>query len=73
MSSTSAVTISSDITGAEYGHAWRADDGTPCATVHLGDSTIRFEDSALARATAAECLKAADAMDALPPAGGGQP
>ena len=71
----SVVQVVSDITRAELGHAWRdPQDGVACATVYLATHTsIRFEDPADARALAVECLKAADAMEALHPAqDGGQ-
>jgi len=68
------VNITSPAGEPEFTQAWRADDGGARASVHLGDSWITFDGPALARALAAECAKAAGAMDALPPAqDGGQP
>jgi hypothetical protein len=62
------VHISSKITEARYGHAWRDDKhNTIHATVSCGDTLIVLNDAATARQVAAECVKAADAMDALRP------
>lgn len=60
------VHISSKITEARYGHAWRGDKhNTIHATVSFGDTYIVVNDAATARQLAAECIKAADALDAL--------
>lgn len=57
-----------------HSHTWRGNDGEARAAVDIGATWLAFDDPAGARALAAECLKAADAMDALPPAPeGGQP
>lgn len=56
-----------------YGHAWRDDEGTLHATITFGQSWITFGSPADARASAVACIRAAEAMEALPPAqDGGQ-
>jgi hypothetical protein len=52
----------------QFGHAWRDPDGRPHATVYLGASWVDLTDPAAARALAAEATRAAEAMEALPPA-----
>ncbi len=70
---TSFIHARSAIKAPAFRQAWR--DGTGVyATVSLGRSTLHFDGPALARALAAECTKAADAMEALLPAqDGGRP
>ncbi|HLK77217.1 MAG TPA: hypothetical protein VKU77_26645 [Streptosporangiaceae bacterium] len=45
------------------GHVWRTKAGKVCATVDLGDTTVWFESADDARAVAAVCTEAAEAMD----------
>lgn len=53
-----------DFQPAFSGHVWRAADGVVGATVDLGPrSYLSFADPAEARALAAECVKAAEAME----------
>ena len=50
-----------------YGHAWRDDGGALHATLTFGQSWVTFGGPADARAAAAACIQAAEAMEALPP------
>ncbi len=59
---------------AHFNHAWRDDVGGVHATVRLTDgiaATLFFDSAADARAVAAACTEAAEAIDRL--ADGGQP
>ena len=47
-------------------HAWRDSGGDPHAIVDLGACDIAFGSAEDARAVAAACLAAAEAIDALP-------
>ena len=51
----------------EFGHAWLDDVGARHAAVYLGAATITFRDPTQARAAAAACTQAAEALEALPP------
>jgi hypothetical protein len=51
-----------------FGHAWRGEDGRLHAAVYLGASWVELSDPAAARALAAEAIRAAEAMEELPPA-----
>jgi hypothetical protein len=62
------VSASSDIGRPRLGNAWRDADGLAHATVRLGAATLFFDSPALARATAAACEAAAEALEAVPPA-----
>jgi hypothetical protein len=62
----------SAIEAPAFSQAWRDGTGT-YAVVNLGRSALHFEGPADARALAAACLKAAEEMDALPPAQDGSP
>jgi hypothetical protein len=75
----SRVTTRSDLGQPVHRHTWRTDyddDGGVRATVDLGTAEITFHDPADARAVAAECIKAADAMEQMaaeiPPARTGE-
>jgi hypothetical protein len=66
-----SISTDSTITRSEFGHAWRDKAGIAHAAVWLGQATITFSGEpgpALARAVAAACTQAAEAMEALPPA-----
>lgn len=66
---TGNAVISSHITKAAFGHAWRDKKyGTIHATVTLGDSDLFLGSPETARAVAAACIEAAEALEALPPA-----
>ena len=69
----SYISTDSDIKNPRFGSAWRADRGVICATVYLSPSSpfLSFDSPADARAVAAACTEAAEAMDRL--ADGGQP
>jgi hypothetical protein len=70
----SYVSADAAISEPSHNHAWRADDGSIHATVRLGTGAgvILYLDSAEdARAIAAACTQAAEALDRL--ADGGQP
>lgn len=56
-----------DISNPCYDHAWRAEGGNIHATVRLSDrlSTLFFDSAADARAVAAACTEAAEALDRL--------
>ena len=49
-------------------HVWRDGDGDPYAAIRLGAAEVIVSSAEEARAIAAKFLKAADDMDALPPA-----
>ena len=63
----SYLSTDSDVEGPRFGSVWRADHGPICATVHLGPGTtfLSFDSPADARAVAAACIEAAEAMDRL--------
>ena len=65
----SYISTDSDVEGPRFGSVWRADHGPICATVRLspgGASTfLSFDSPADARAVAAACTEAAEAMDRL--------
>ena len=65
----SYISTDSEITGPRFGNVWRADRGEICATVRLspgGASTfLSFDSPADARAVAAACTEAAEAMERL--------
>ena len=70
----SYISSDSDLSRPRHQHAWRAEDGTIHATVRLGEgssSALFFDSAADARAVAAACTEAAEALDRL--ADGGQP
>jgi hypothetical protein len=51
-----------------FGHAWRTAGGMVCAAVYLsqaGRAFVNFDSPVDARAVAAECIKAAEAMERL--------
>ena len=68
----SYICTDSDLKGPRFGNVWRTDHGSICATVHLDGARtyISFDSPADARAVAAACTEAAEAMDRL--ADGGQ-
>ncbi len=63
----SYVSTDSEIKGPRHGHAWQADDGGIHATVRLGEGStfLSFDSAADARAVAAACTEAAEALDRL--------
>ena len=68
--------VSSDVEMGQprHNHAWRDKDGSVHATVRLTDgitATLYFDSAEDARAVAAACIEAAEALDRL--ADGGQP
>jgi hypothetical protein len=67
----SFASIDSDVSNPRFGHAWRDPDGGLHSAVKLGDSTLYLDSAADARAIAAACTEAAEALDGL--ADGGQP
>ncbi len=67
----SFISTDSKITESRSRHAWRNDDGSIHTTVALGTSTLYFDSAEDARALAAACTEAAEALDRL--ADGGQP
>jgi hypothetical protein len=66
----SFASTSSDLSDPRFGHAWRNADESIHATVKLGQADLYFGSAADARAVAAACTEAAEAMDRL--ADGGQ-
>jgi hypothetical protein len=70
----SYISTDTSIVEPSHRHAWRADDGTIHATVRLSSESatfLSFDSPADARAVAAACIEAAEAMDRL--ADGDQP
>ena len=70
----SYISSDADLSGPRLQHAWRA-EGTIHASVRLSErssSTLYFDSAADARAVAAACTEAAEALDRLA-AEGGQP
>lgn len=68
---TGYVTTDSEITSPHFGRAWRDQYGFTHASVGLNENrriALHFDDPATARAVAAACTEAAEAMEALPPA-----
>jgi hypothetical protein len=63
----SYISTDTGIKDPRFGNAWRADGGEICATVRLATSGtyIAFYSAADARAVAAACIEAAEAMDRL--------
>lgn len=65
----SYVSTDTDIASPRLGNVWRdKEHGTAHATVRLTEgagATLYFDDPALARAVAAEIVKAAEALEAL--------
>ena len=60
------ISTTTFIVTPRLGNAWRDEYGLAHATVRLGDATLFFDSPALARATAAACEAAAEALEALP-------
>jgi hypothetical protein len=58
----SHISSDADIVAPHHSHAWR-DAGVVRATVRMGGGTLYFDSAADARAVAAACAEAADAMD----------
>ena len=70
----SRISTDADISEPRFAHAWRAESGSIHAAVYLSrrsSSTLTFDSAADARALAAECIEAAEALDKL--AEGGAP
>jgi hypothetical protein len=64
----SYISSDADLSGPRHQHAWRAEGGTIHATVRLSEnnaSTLYFDSAADARAVAAACIEAAEALDRL--------
>ena len=61
----SYISTDSNISGPRLGHAWRVEHGFIHATVRLGEATVTFTSAADARAVAAACTEAAEALDRL--------
>jgi hypothetical protein len=62
----SYLTTDTEVGDPRFGNAWRTDRGTPCASVHLGKGAyLAFESAGDARAVAAACTEAAEAMERL--------
>ena len=61
----SSISTDSDISEPRHSHSWRAKDGAIWATVRLGGATLCFDSAADARAVAAACTEAAEALDKL--------
>jgi hypothetical protein len=62
----SYISSDSDVKEPRFGSVWRADRGVTCATVYLGGTAfLSFDSPADARALAAVCTEAAEAMDRL--------
>ena len=63
----SYISTDSDIKDPRVGSAWRANDGAIFAAVRLGSGAtfISFDSPADARAVAAACIEAAEAMERL--------
>jgi hypothetical protein len=67
------ASIDSQITDPHYRRAWRNDDGSVHATVALGESTLYFGSAEDARAVAAACTEAAEALGRLAAGGAEEP
>lgn len=64
----SYISTDTDLSGPRHTHAWRAEGGSTHATVRLSEnnaSTLYFDSAEDARATAAACTEAAEALDRL--------
>jgi hypothetical protein len=64
----SYISTDSSVEGPRFGNVWRADRGVICTTVRLGPAAgtfLSFDSPADARAVAAACIEAAEAMDRL--------
>ena len=63
----SYISTDSDVKDPRFGSAWRADRGAICAAVYLGSGAtfLSFDSPADARAVAAACIEAAEAMERL--------
>lgn len=64
----SYISTDSNISGPRFRRAWRAENGSIYATVYLSEdsaSTLFFDSAADARAVAAACTEAAEALDRL--------
>jgi hypothetical protein len=63
----SYVSTDSEIEGPRFGSVWRADRGVICATVYFGPGVtfLSFDSADDARALAAACTEAAEAMERL--------
>jgi hypothetical protein len=66
----SFASIDSDVSNPRFGRAWR-DGERVHSTVNLGGSSLYFDSAEDARAVAAACTAAAEALDRL--VDGGQP
>lgn len=67
----SFASIDSNIKEPHFRRAWRDDDdGTLYATVNLGRPTLFFDSAQDARAVAAACIEAAEALERLQAKGG---
>lgn len=67
----SAITARTELRQPKFSNAWRSEPtGTILSIVDLGnnDAYLTFNSAADARAVAAECIKAAEAMEQLGPA-----
>ena len=68
------INMCADMPEPKLGHVWRADDGTIHAVIRFQGQTwpyLAFDAPAEARALAAACTEAAEALDRL--TDGGQP
>jgi hypothetical protein len=63
----SYISTDSEVKEPRFGTVWRADRGAICATVYLGTRStfLSFDHAQDARAVAAACTEAAEAMDRL--------
>jgi len=69
----SVITARSELRSPKFSNAWRHDTlGAIMSIVDLGnrDSYLTFDSATDARAVAAECIKAAEAMERLEAEGG---
>ena len=64
----SYISTGTDIEDPHFGHSWRADSGTIHATVYLSrpsSTFVNFDSPGDARAAAAACIEAAEALERL--------
>jgi hypothetical protein len=61
----SRVYTRADFGQPTHSHTWRPGDGRILASVDVGGADFTFDDPADARAVAAECIKAAEAMEQM--------
>ncbi len=61
----SYVSVHGNLELSDREHIWTDKDGTVWSIVDLGAVDIAFDSAGDARAVAARCVKAAEAMDAL--------